>query len=136
MQVKHTLARSRANVCDHPIVVQPGVGRHPAQRPEQRRQEVAIGIGQVIGGWDMPTRDRQQVGGCPRVDVAEYDHLLVFMNPVRRNLSSRDLAEQAIRVVGGVTVGHVRNLGESIGLRQGFAYRSPPQDGRCTVFRP
>jgi hypothetical protein len=35
------------------------------------------------------------------------------VDPVRRDLSGRDPAEQALGVVGGVPVGHVGSLGES-----------------------
>jgi hypothetical protein len=40
------------------------------------------------------------------------------VNPVRRDLSGRDPAEQALGIVGEVAVGHVGSLGEVAHPRQ------------------
>ena len=49
----------------------------------------------------MGLRDEQRVAGIHRVDVEERDGLVGLQHPGRRDLALDDLAEDAMRVVGG-----------------------------------
>ncbi|GAA1310210.1 hypothetical protein GCM10009591_19050 [Brachybacterium tyrofermentans] len=75
----------------------------------------------------MLARDDEDVHGSLRGLVAEGDHLIVLMDPLRGDLSGHDPAEDAVRV--GRRGGSVSHSGEStgaslrtshLGVREGY----------------
>jgi len=111
--VEDALARFGPHIADDPIALHAGIARDLSQRTEQRRQQVAVRIGQVVNRWDVSARNGQHVRGRARVDVSEYDHPLVRVDLVGRDLAGCDPAEQAFRVISEVALGHAWRLGES-----------------------
>src|SRR3972149_11918474 len=110
-QVEAPLPSPRPDIADDPVVVHAQLPRDQAQRPEERGQQIAVGVGQAGGRRDMPTWDRQNVRRRLRVDVAKDDYLLVLEYAIRRDLLGNDPAEKAIGLVGEGAIGPARGPG-------------------------
>jgi hypothetical protein len=119
MEMEYRLARFGADVGHDPVATEPGIRRNPPQRAEESRQQVTVGIGQIVSRRQVPPWDGQEVGRRPRIDIAKDDDGAVLEYAVGRDLVSRDPAEQAVGNVGRVASGHgARRLGEVAGSRQ------------------
>ena len=65
MEVEHRLASIRPDVRDHPVAaLEAGLGGEGPDRAEEARQQVAVGIGQVLRVGDVAARDDEDVRRC------------------------------------------------------------------------
>ena len=98
MEVEHRLPAVLAVVRDQAITgaLQTfTAGEVPGDEEEPAEQRGIVHVG-VPHGPDVAPRDQQDVHGGLRVDVPEGDDVVVLVDDVRRDLSSGDLAEQAV----------------------------------------
>lgn len=72
-----------------------GAGEVP-RREEHPAQEVGMVVVGGVQGRDVLAGNHENVDRCLRVDVAKGHQLVIFMDEGRRDLASRDFAEQAI----------------------------------------
>lgn len=99
MQVKHGLARARADVEDGAVAM-----LDVALAGDLRCGEMAAANDFCVSGFGffqirkMPLRNNEHVGGRLRMDVLEGVNILIFMNLLGGNLAADDAAEKAIRI--------------------------------------
>jgi hypothetical protein len=66
--------------------------------------ERAVGSGQIVQCRDVPPRNYEDMCRGLRVDIAEGEHVGVFVHEVGRDLASDDPAEQAVARHGDLSL--------------------------------
>jgi len=98
MDVMHRLPPVGADVQHRTVSVigdALGAGEVPG-REEHAAQKVAMVIGSGVQGRNVLAGNHENMDRRLRIDVAKGHQVVVFMDDGRRDLASRDLAEQAI----------------------------------------
>src|SRR2546430_2403816 len=100
--MRHRVERIRPHVDDEAVapLAEPLLPRDLLRRPHYRADKRVILRPKRLCIGHVAIRHDQHVRRHLRVDVAENGHLRVLVNNSRRNLTSDDLAEQAVRVHG------------------------------------
>jgi len=91
------LAARGVAVVDQPKAVlgDPEIMGHPPRHLEDVADQGIVRRGQVDRGADVLAGDDQHVIGGLRVEVLDHHHLIVAIDHAGRNLSGRDLTEDA-----------------------------------------
>jgi len=87
-----------ADVGDDPVAVfGDALGpRQLCRDLEDSAQQLAVGGGEVVRRGDVGARHEQDVGGCLRIDVANRNDQVVFVDRCRSKLAGDNAAEEAV----------------------------------------
>lgn len=94
MQMKHRLLCVRTAVEDGAVVAVAQIVYQPFGDQEQVSHQRAIGIGQIIEGWDDFPRNHQQMHRRLGVNVMNGDALLVLMRDLGWDFTGDDALEE------------------------------------------
>jgi len=97
MQVKHRLARFRADVQNCPVTVfNFSFPRNLCGSQVTAADDLGIFMRRILQINDMFLGNDQDVGGRFRIDVLEGVCVLVFIDFLRMNLAGNDFAKKAV----------------------------------------